>query len=92
MTNRRQSSFPINRPSRAAIDREEYSALYWANLVNRSGVGLYGSSLRRRGPEPVCEALVLRGMLLRVDRGNHDDRGYWITETGRSALERATLH
>jgi hypothetical protein len=82
----------IKRVSRATLDREECSALYWADLVNRKGVGLYGSSLRRRGPEPVCEMLVLRGLLLRVDRGAADDRGYWITELGRRALGRATLH
>jgi hypothetical protein len=81
----------IKRVSKAPIDREEYSALYWADLVNRKGVGLYGSSLLC-GPEPVCETLVLRGLLLRVDRGAPADRGYWITELGRRALKRATLH
>jgi hypothetical protein len=91
MTNRRPSRLLIKRPSRAAVDREEYAGLYWADLVNRAGVGLYGSSLQRCGPELVCEALALRGMLLRVDRGDRDERGYWITEAGRKALEGAMM-
>src|SRR5262245_55601785 len=88
MSGSKDQHVPIKRLS-TAIDREEYSALYWANHVNRHGLGLYESSIRRLATEPTCEDLVMRGLLRRIDLGDANDRGYWITETGRQALERA---
>ena len=82
------------------MTNSEHSSLFWARQVNDDrSVGLFGPTLARHGVAgcPECEALVMQGLMRRIDvqgkRGQHGsgEHGYWITEAGREALQKATV-
>lgn len=62
-------------------DWDEAAALRYVRAANQNGCGLFGPSFRReRYRDPVCEALVSKGILTRVTEGRADRQGYWLTE------------
>ena len=72
------------------LTETERSNLQWMKLVNdRDGVGLYWPTVHRCGALPECAALIESEMAdLRVE-GDREERGYWITDLGRSALAKS---